>query len=130
MNKKLDNFTGTLFKTIVSLFLLWIVFKIAVAGYNHVEDYFSGEQLKQETFKKYSNDLYHRLDSKDLSKDDIIKITNHYNRKSDNSFKEIGYAIILEDFYVKHLNDANKSSIFIQNLEDINKLISSYSKQR
>lgn len=113
MNKKLDNFTGTLFKTIVSLFLLWIVFKIAVAGYNHVEDYFSGEQLKQETFKKYSNDLYHRLDSKDLSKDDIIKITNHYNRKSDNSFKEVSYAIILKNLYVKHLNATNKSFIFI-----------------
>ena len=55
---------------------------------------------------------------------------NHYNRKSDNSFKEVSYAIILKNLYVKHLNATNKSFIFIQNLEDINKLISSYSKQR
>ena len=38
---------------------------------------------------------------------------NHYNRKSDNSFKEVSYAIILKNLYVKHLNATNKSFIFI-----------------
>jgi len=56
-------------------------------------------------------------------------VTNHYNRESDNQFKETGYNVILEDFYVQYLNDNNKSTIFIENLEDVNKLISSYKEK-
>ena len=129
MNEKLDTLTGKLFAFIISAFFLWIVVTIAISGYKHIEEYFSGEQLKNETFKKYSKNMYALLNSRDITKKDIIKMTNHYNRKSDNQFKELGYDVILEDFYVQYLNDNNKSTVFIQNLEDVNGIIDSYKKK-
>ena len=128
MNKKIYSLAGKLLKITVALFIFSIVFKIAIEAYSYVAHSFSQEHLEEEILEDYNDELYSLLNDKDVSTDDILKITNHYNRKSDNKFKEVGYSVILEDFFVKNLNSIHNSPVFIENLEDVKKIIDSHRK--
>lgn len=123
MEDFITNITKKLFSLIISLGILWIVIQIALSGYNHINNKLSGQELKENIFKEYSTNLKSLINTKELEDSDILKITNYYNRKANNKFKEIGYATILEDYYVLSINETNESEIFLKNKEKINNLI-------
>jgi len=123
MENFIDNIRRKLFSLIISISILWIVVQMAISGYKYIDKVISGVQLKENIFKEYSQNLHTILNKNDINNSDILKITNYYNRKCNNKFKEVGYSIILEDFYVLNLNERNQSNIFLNNLNNINKLI-------
>jgi len=129
MDRIIDSITRNLFQLIVSVFILWIVVQMALSGYNYIKNSLSGVHLKEKTFNEYRTDLYNTLNKVDINNSDILKITNFYDRKSDYKFQEIGYSVILEDFYVLTFNDTNKSSLLKNNLKKLNSLISTIKEE-
>ncbi|MEM5570725.1 hypothetical protein [Aliarcobacter butzleri] len=129
----MENFvykvTGKLFGLIIAGAIFWVVIQMGLSGVGNIYNTLSGQKFKETIFKNYSSDLKNKMDKQELEEDDILKITDFYNRKANNKFKEIGYSIILEDFYVLSMNEIETNDIFIKNKNKINKLIQILKKE-
>ena len=129
----MENFvykvTGKLFGLIIAGAILWIVIQMGLSGVGNIYNTLSGQKFKETIFKNYSSDLKNKMDKQELEEDDILKITDFYNRKANNKFKEIGYSIILEDFYVLSMNETVTNDLFIKNKNKINNLIQILKKE-
>lgn len=129
----MENFvykvTGKLFGLIIAGAIFWVVIQMGLSGVGSIYNTLSGQKFKETMFKNYSSDLKNKMDKQELEEDDILKITDFYNRKSNNKFKEIGYSIILEDFYVLSMNETVTNDLFIKNKNKINNLIQILKKE-
>ncbi|MFW2567837.1 hypothetical protein [Aliarcobacter butzleri] len=129
----MENFvykvTGKLFGLIIAGAILWIVIQMGLSGVASIYNTLSGQKFQETVFKDYSKYLTNEMNKQELEDDEILKITDHYNRKANNKFKEIGYSIILEDYYVLSMNEIETNDIFIKNKNKINKLIQILKKE-
>lgn len=129
----MENFvykvTGKLFGLIIAGAILWIVIQMGLSGVGSIYNTLSGQKFQETVFKDYSKYLTNEMNKQELEDDEILKITDHYNRKANNKFKEIGYSIILEDYYVLSMNEIETNDIFIKNKNKINKLIQILKKE-
>lgn len=130
MENLVDKITGKLVSLLISGAILWFVIQLVLSGMVSIYNNLSGEKLKENVFKEYILDLKSKINLQELEDDDILKITNYYNRKSNNKFKEIGYSTILEDFYVLSMNDTNNTNdIYNKNKDKISNLITLLKKE-
>lgn len=130
MDDFIQKLTGKLFSIIISGVFLWIVLQIGISGVKGIYNSLSGNKTKEIVFQEYSKKLQEEMNIQELEDSDILKITNHYNRKANNKFKEVGYSIILEDFYVLNMKyKEDISDIFLNNKVKINNLIETLSKE-
>ncbi|PWE25032.1 hypothetical protein, partial [Aliarcobacter skirrowii] len=129
----MENFvykvTGKLFGLIIAGAILWIVIQMGLSGVGSIYNTLSGQKFQETIFKDYSKYLTNEMNKKELDDNEILKITDYYNRKANNKFKEIGYSIILEDYYVLSMNELETNDIFIKNKNKINNLIEILKKE-
>lgn len=129
----MENFvykvTGKLFGLIIAGVILWIVIQMGLSGVGSIYNTLSGQKFQETIFKDYSKYLTNEMNKKELDDNEILKITDYYNRKANNKFKEIGYSIILEDYYVLSMNELETNDIFIKNKNKINNLIEILKKE-